>query len=68
MKNLGIILIVVGLVLGIFGFYQGSQDQKLLEIGELEVKKESGLQLNWMIIGGGILFIAGIVAAATQRR
>ncbi|CAN5773546.1 hypothetical protein BH24BAC1_BH24BAC1_15410 [soil metagenome] len=68
MKNLGIILIVIGLLLGIFGFYQSSQDNKLLEIGDLEVKKESGLQLNWMIIGGGILFIAGIVAAATQRR
>jgi hypothetical protein len=68
MKNLGIILIVIGLLLGIFGFYQSSQDNTLLEIGDLEVKKESGLQLNWMIIGGGILFIAGIVAAATQRR
>ncbi len=59
---------MIGLLLGIFGFYQSSQDNKLLEIGDLEVKKESGLQLNWMIIGGGILFIAGIVAAATQRR
>ncbi len=68
MKNLGIILIVIGLLLGIFGFYQSSQDNTVLEIGDLEVKKESGLQLNWMIIGGGILFIAGIVAAATQRR
>lgn len=68
MKNVGLILIVVGLALGIFGFYQSTQDQKLIEIGELEIKKDSGLQLNWMIIGGGILFIAGIVAAATQKR
>ncbi len=59
---------MIGLLLGIFGFYQSSQDNTVLEIGDLEVKKESGLQLNWMIIGGGILFIAGIVAAATQRR
>jgi hypothetical protein len=68
MKSVGMILIVVGLALGIFGFYQSSQDRKLLEIGELEIKKESGFQLNWMIVGGGILFIAGIVAAATQKR
>jgi hypothetical protein len=68
MKNVGIILIVVGLLLGIFGFYQSTQDQKLIEIGDLEIKKDSGLQLNWMIIGGGVLFIAGIVAAATNKR
>jgi hypothetical protein len=68
MKNVGIILIVVGLLLGIFGFYQSTQDQKMIEIGDLEIKKDSGLQLNWMIIGGGVLFIAGIVAAATNKR
>lgn len=59
---------MLGLALGIFGFYQSTQDQKLIEIGELEIKKGGGLELNWMIIGGGILFIAGIVAAATQKR
>lgn len=68
MRSLGIILIVVGLALGIFGFYQSSQENTLLEVGELEVKKESGPQLNWMVIGGGILFIAGIAVAATQKR
>lgn len=68
MKNVGIILLVAGLLLGIFGFYQSSQDRKLLEIGNLEVTREGGNPLNWMIIGGGILFIAGIAAMAARKR
>lgn len=68
MRNLGIILIVVGLGLGIFGFYQSSQENKILEVGDLEVKAERGPSLNWMVITGGVLFIAGILVAATGRR
>jgi hypothetical protein len=67
MKSLGITLLVIGLILGIFGFYQSSQDQTLLEIGDIEVQK-GGFQMNWMIIVGGIMFIVGLIMTAVQRR
>jgi hypothetical protein len=68
MKALGIILIVVGaLMMAITGFSYVTEE-KVVDIGPLEVNKEKEHPVQWSPIIGGILFVGGIVALAVKKK
>ena len=67
-KSIGIALLVLGVCVGAFGFYQQSQDNKILEIGKLEIKKDATENINIMMIAGIVLTVGGIVVVAVGKK
>jgi hypothetical protein len=68
MRNLGIILVVVGiLMMAITGFNYVTKE-KVVDIGPLEINKERSHPVQWSPIIGGILLIGGIIALTAKRK
>lgn len=61
-------LLVIGIVVGAVGFYQQSQDNKVLEVGKLEVKKDATENINIMMIAGVICVVGGVVVIAVGKK
>ncbi|MBP9153246.1 MAG: DUF3185 family protein [Flavobacteriales bacterium] len=67
-KSLGVVLLVAGIVLAAVGFYQQSQDNKILEIGNLEIKKDATENINMLMIAGVICAVGGVVVIAVGKK
>jgi len=67
-KSIGIALLVLGIIIGAYGFYKQSQDNKVLEIGKLEIKKDDTENINIMMIAGVICVIGGVVVIAVGKK
>ena len=67
-KSIGITVFVLGLIIGGIGFYQQSQDNKILEIGKLEIKRDATENINMMMIAGVVLVVGGIVVVAVGKK
>ncbi|MFL5764104.1 MAG: hypothetical protein ACJ77K_09195 [Bacteroidia bacterium] len=68
MKNLGIVLIVVGIVLMLFTGFTYITKKKVVDIGPVEVNKEEQHPVQWSPVAGGILLVAGIVLVVNGKR
>lgn len=66
-KAIGIGLLVIGIIVGILGFTQQSEDNEILEIGDVELKQDATENINMMMIGGTIAAVAGIVVLAIGK-
>lgn len=69
MKNkIALLLIIAGLIVGIYGMTVYVDQQNLFELGNLDITKDLKIKkseeslLNIVSIGGGALLVAGIVA------
>ena len=67
-KPLGLVLLVAGIVLAAVGFYQQSQDNKILEIGKLEIKQDATENINMLMIAGVICAVGGVVVIAVGKK
>jgi hypothetical protein len=62
MKQLGIIIIVIGLALTIFTSVTAFTKEKVVDIGQIEITKEKPHYLNWSpVIGIVVMAIGGVV-------
>lgn len=66
-KIIGVALLVVGIIVGILGFTQQSEDNKIVEIGDVEVKQDMTENINIMMIAGTVAAIGGIVVLAVGK-
>ncbi|MEP7167986.1 MAG: hypothetical protein ABI855_01320 [Bacteroidota bacterium] len=67
MKNLGIILIVAGLIMVFITGFNLVTKKKVVDLGPLEINKEENHPVQWSpIIGAGIL-VAGVVVYVTNK-
>lgn len=63
MKNLGIVILVIGLIITIITGFNYVTKEKVVDIGELEISRDKNHSVAWspivgvvvMIVGGGIL-------------
>ena len=67
-KSIGVAVLVVGIIVAAFGFYQQSQDNEILKIGKLEVKQDATENINIMMIAGFAVAVGGIVVIATGKK
>ena len=67
-KSIGVVLLVLGIVVGAIGFYKQSQDNKVLEIGKLEIKKDATENINIMMVAGVVLAVGGIVVMVVGKK
>ena len=61
MKVLGIILIVAGILMLIFGNVSFTKEEKVVDIGPLEINKKEKKTIAWPNYAGGIAILAGAI-------
>lgn len=67
MRNLGIAIGVVGLIMLVIPGFNYVTQKKVVEIGNIKINKDENHSVQWSPIIGGILLIGGIVIFATSK-
>ena len=68
MKTFGIILTILGIVMLIWTGFSYTKQEKVVDIGPLEINAQKEEQVSWPSYAGGILLIAGIVLIVADRK
>jgi UDP-N-acetylmuramyl pentapeptide phosphotransferase/UDP-N-acetylglucosamine-1-phosphate transferase len=68
MKNIGIILIIIGAVMMIFTGFNIVTKKKVVDLGPVEINKDEKTPVRWTPIVGGIILIAGVVVTFTAKK
>jgi NhaP-type Na+/H+ and K+/H+ antiporter len=68
MKPLGIILIAAGILMFIFGKLSFTKQEKIVDIGPVEINKKEKKTVDWPGYAGGIAILAGIVVLVADRK
>lgn len=72
-KNIGIILIVLGLIAGAYGLIVVQKENTLIEVGDiqltddLEISDNNPAAINSATIGGVILLVAGVLTLVVKK-
>ncbi len=61
MKVIGFILLVVGVLMMVVNGINWTTEEKVVDIGPLEVNKEKQHGIGWPVYAGGIVAVAGVV-------
>jgi uncharacterized iron-regulated membrane protein len=68
MKNVGIVLVVLGIIMMCITGFNLVTKKKVVDIGPIEINKEEKHPIQWSPIIGGILLVSGIVVIATGKK
>lgn len=68
MKNLAILLIVIGAVMTIFTGFNIITKKEVVDIGPLEINKEEKTPIYWSPITGVIILAAGVVILLVGKK
>jgi NO-binding membrane sensor protein with MHYT domain len=68
MKNVGIVLIVIGIAMMAFTGFTFITKKKVVDVGPLEINKEEKNPVSWSPIIGGIILASGVVVLLMGRR
>ncbi|HRO70867.1 MAG TPA: hypothetical protein PK951_10820 [Chitinophagaceae bacterium] len=68
MRTAGIILIVLGIALLIFRGFNVKTEEKVVDVGPIEVNKTADKWVGWPVYTGGIAIIAGLIMVIADRR
>ena len=66
-RSVGIILIVLGAAMLIWGGFTYTKKEKIIDAGPIQVSADKKETVNWPPYLGGILLIGGIVIVATSK-
>lgn len=68
MKALGIVLIAAGILMFVFGKFSFTKEEKVVDIGPIEINKKEKKTVNWPDYAGGIAILAGIIVLVADRK
>ena len=69
MKNAGIVILLVGLLMTTYTGFTYFTREKVVDIGKLEITKENQHSVNWQpYVGIGIMIIGGVVLVLGVNR
>ncbi len=68
MKALGIILIIAGILMLIFRGFSFTKEEKVIDVGPLEVNKKENKTIGWPLYAGGIAVAAGVIILIAGRK
>lgn len=68
MKNLGIVLIVIGLIMMMITGFNFVTKKEVADIGPVEINKEQSHPVKWSPIVGGVLLIGGLVLILSDKK
>jgi len=68
MKSFAIVLIVIGILMIVFGKLSFTKEEKVVDIGPLEINKKEKKTFDWPDYAGGIAILAGVVMLVADRK
>ena len=69
MKIIGIILIIIGIGVFIFQGVRGTQKEKIIDVGPVEISKQVERSDSWQLYAaGGIAVVAGLILALAGKK
>jgi hypothetical protein len=68
MKNLAIVLIVIGGIMTVFTGFNLVTQKKVADIGPIKINKTEKTPIYWSPVTGAIILVAGIIVLATSKR
>jgi len=68
MKNTGIILVVIGLIMMLYTGFNYVTEKRVADIGPIKIDKEQNHFVRWSPIVGVILLIGGVAFMVTNRK
>ncbi|CAN5582878.1 hypothetical protein BH10BAC4_BH10BAC4_14400 [soil metagenome] len=68
MKNVGIVLIVLGIIMMAFTGFNLVTKEKVVDIGPVQISKDNNHPISWSPIVGGVLLVAGIAIVLTNKK
>lgn len=68
MKNLGIALIVIGLIMMVVTGFNFVTREKVVDLGPVEVTSKKNNPVQWSPIIGGVLLVAGIIVMVSNKK
>ncbi len=67
MKNIGIALIVIGLIMTLVTGFNFVTREKVVNIGPVEVTSTKNNPVQWSPIIGGVLLVTGIIVMVANK-
>ena len=68
MKTLGIVLAAIGLIMMIYTGFNYVTKEKVVDLGPIEINKETNHPVQWSPIIGAVLLVGGVVIFATSKK
>ncbi|MES2590579.1 MAG: hypothetical protein V4608_01755 [Bacteroidota bacterium] len=68
MKNLGIVLIVIGVIMMMITGFNYVTKKEVVDLGPVEINKEQSHPVKWSPIVGGVLLIGGLVLLLSDKK
>jgi hypothetical protein len=67
MKNLGIVLVVIGIVMMLVTGFNFVTREKVVDVGPVHISKNKNNPVQWSPIIGGLILVAGIAVMVTNK-
>jgi len=67
-KTVGIILVVLGIAMLIWGGFSYTKKEKVVDAGPIEISADRQHTVNWPPYIGGIVLVAGVVLIVTSKK
>lgn len=68
MRALGIVLIAAGIVMMIITGFNIVTEEKVVDLGTVEITKEKNNPVNWSPILGAVLLVGGVIVLLTGKK
>lgn len=68
MKNLGLILIVIGMVMMIVTGFNYVTKKEVADVGPIEINKQESHPVRWSPIIGGVLVVGGLIMFLADKK
>ena len=67
-KTVGIIFMVIGLVMLVWGGFSYTKQEKLVDAGPIQISADKKETVNWPPYAGGIALVAGALIFFSSRK
>jgi uncharacterized membrane protein YidH (DUF202 family) len=67
-KTLGIGIIIIGIIMMIYTGFNYVTTEKVVDLGPIEINKQTNHPVQWSPIIGGVLLIGGIVILVLDKK
>jgi hypothetical protein len=68
MRNLAIVLIVIGGIMTVFTGFNLVTKKKVADVGPIHISKTEKTPIYWSPVTGAILLVAGIIVMVTSKK
>lgn len=68
MKNLGIALIVIGVLMSVFTSFSYTKEKKVIDIGPLQVNQKEDKTIGWPVYAGIGIGLFGVALIAMDKK